>query len=204
VPCVCCLLCSPVTVQQSSGSLPSTVVLSSQRTETLALSLLGSRHSATSLTPTACVLPLTVLADSGMVGTVVGSALGFILFVLLSMYGYAVYRWHEHGLHGNSKPAYRYQKTVTNPGTGNGKDTPAPSVPLAVLNKDKKPGVAPVPSAPPAAAAVPRSPPSAPAPSSPRPKLALPAGWSLHKDAQDRDYYFNTKTGQSQWTRPTA
>ena len=138
-----------------------------------------------------------------MVGTVVGSVLGFILFVLLSVYGYAVYRWHEHGLHGNSKPAYRYQKTVSGMGGGNGKDTPAPSVPLAVLGKDKKPGVAPVPSAPPATA--PTSAPSAPpAPSSPKPRLALPADWALHKDAQDRDYYFNSKTGQSQWTRPTA
>jgi len=43
----------------------------------------------------------------------VGVVVGFLLLVVLSVYGYSVYWWREHGLYGNVKPTYKYTKAIS-------------------------------------------------------------------------------------------
>ena len=224
--------------------------------------------------------------------------IGFLLLVVLSIYGYSVYWWREHGLYGNVKPTYKYTKAVAKDDDDGNitraiADAPLasrpsslplthlkpitagePASPLPIATPIKPP---PVPStlaasittaatatvAPPAATkATPTSPPTKPKPSatstapakstfavgkstthpppapiktpvspsgvhittnqhdtatgkaggkpstpkspkSPKSDTALPEGWGLHKDGSGNQYYFNTTTGQSQWSKPS-
>ena len=244
-------------------------------------------------------------SGSGLAGTIIGVVVGFIVLVVLSIYGYSVYWWREHGLYGNVKPSYKYSKAISKddddanvnraladaPFTSTASSIPLvepretalvepttpipiaapvkpPVVPAATANTTATPTAIPASKAPPAVAATtPASPPaksklpaistrpptlsattphkpttatpttpttparpttnkppvspsgvrlgaaaagrvSAPAtptsPKSPSGGSGLPEGWSLHKDASGNQYYFNTSTGQSQWSRPTG
>ena len=209
---------------------------------------------------------------SGLAGTIIGVVLGFILLVVLGVYGYSVYWWREHGLYGNAKPTYKYTKASKDDDDGTSRrlaDAPlsntASSIPLALTKQAAStepasplppalPVAAKAPAttngssttaattATPAATATPASPtkpkmtlpvikhtPTVPAnlpvspsnvritttqdassgrpaptsPKSPKGDTALPDGWSLHKDASGNQYYFNTSSGQSQWSKPT-
>ena len=236
-----------------------------------------------------------------------GVVVGFLLLVVLSVYGYSVYWWREHGLYGNVKP-YKYTKAtskddddangtraVADSPMASGLSTiplsqlkqmpplepasPAPASPLPVaqpvkavstadsaaatpppvpsvaataapapapakaaaavlppVNKAKPPASTSAASKPaaakpapaksgPALPTTPLSPAARPAaasgggtaathdangrriaaPTSPKsPKSdTMPEGWGLHKDASGNQYYFNTATGQSQWSKPS-
>ena len=157
-----------------------------------------------------------------MAGIVVGAVFGFVLLATLLVYGYSIHLWRMQGLYGNRKP-YKYQPALsTAAGAKDASSTSPPptktkavSIPLGPLRRaaDKAgPGVAPV-AAPVAAAAekkgdqaltldaIPLTP---VAPLSPRSAASLPRNWSVHTDAEGGMYFFNTVTGQSQWTKPVA
>jgi WW domain len=153
-----------------------------------------------------------------MVGMIVGSIIGFLLFVLLTIYGYSVYKWQQQGLYGNTKPAYKYQQAQV------GKDK-EPAMPEKIKQAEggitltslsnkfklgkgetKTAGVAPVAPAPSSSPKEGKKGKNQVTEVSPKGTSAneLPAHWTLHKDAEDREYFFNTVTGQSQWTRPSS
>ena len=200
--------------------------------------------------------------------------MGFLLLVVLSVYGYSVYWWREHGLYGNVKPTYKYTKAVSKDDDDGNTSKPISAVPLTQIRHEATAEpTSPIPTALPvktpaastaaatattaAATAVPAAatatPPTKPkpltttnaaksslatgkpsptvptrppvspsnihvstsaagltgtskgpsSPTSPKGDGALPEGWSLHKDGTGNQYYFNTTTGQSQWSRPS-